>query len=81
VSDYVRKVLSDQFWKNKKKIDKAIDDNADDYFFYVDVNCQIKDALAKLGTNVFPEPDVQASQPVSSTVRSDADSTQDPVSS
>jgi hypothetical protein len=41
VSDYVRKVLSDQFWKNKKKIDKAIDDNADDYFFYVDVKSML----------------------------------------
>jgi hypothetical protein len=54
VSEYVRKILSDQFWKNKKKIDKALHDSSDDYFFYVGVNCEIKDVLHKLGTNVFP---------------------------
>jgi hypothetical protein len=82
VTDHVRKVLSDYFWENKEKITKALEyGDMGTYAIYVEINCEIKDALAKLGTNVFPEPDAQASQPVSSAEPSHDDSTQDPVSS
>ncbi len=60
MSDHVRIVLSNHFWENKTKLCKALEDgDMETYGLYVEINCEIKDALSKLGTNVFPEPDAQ----------------------